>query len=98
MESISSQTILHMKYYTPSREASAERDVEIVGITFIHPYWYLVAWCHLRQDYRNFRIDRIEELSKTRNKFTKKHPPLQELGYDCDDVQLTKVVDRKSVV
>ena len=92
MESISSQTILHMKYYTPSREASAERDVEIVGITFIHPYWYLVAWCHLRQDYRNFRIDRIEELSKTRNKFTKKHPPLQELGYDCDDVQLTKVV------
>ena len=92
MESIADQTILGMSYYTPSREAFSERDIEVVGISFVHPYWYLVAWCHLRSEYRNFRIDRIEELSKRETKFTKEHPPLKELGYDCDDAPLTKVV------
>ncbi len=94
MESIATQTILKMTYYTPSREALSVRDIEVVGITYIHPYWYLVTWCHLRGEYRNFRIDRIEGLSKTESKFTKEHPPLKELGYDCNDAPLTRVVMR----
>jgi len=30
---------------------------------FFNPVWLLAAWCEKRQDFRNFRIDRIQKLS-----------------------------------
>jgi predicted DNA-binding transcriptional regulator YafY len=31
--------------------------------------WLLIAWCHLRQDFRAFRIDRIVKINVLRDKF-----------------------------
>lgn len=56
------------------------RKAEDVNITFrkIEPYamysvenkWILIAWCHLRNEYRAFRIDRIQEYKVLSEKFT----------------------------
>jgi predicted DNA-binding transcriptional regulator YafY len=33
--------------------------VRPLALYFWGPVWTLAAWCELRQDFRNFRVDRI---------------------------------------
>ncbi len=78
--------------YTDAEENISKRALEAVGITYSYPRWYLSAWCHLRKEYRMFRLDRISNIKTTDNEHTKVHPPLESL-LGCDDPQcLTEVV------
>ncbi len=93
LKSIDEQRAVKMQYYTPSREESTERLVEAVGVSYSYPHWYLSAYCHLRKTYRQFRLDRVEDIIPTSIEITKKHPPLKELFADIDtSACLTKVV------
>jgi len=47
-----------------SNDALTRRQVDPYGLARIGP-WYLVGYCHLRQDQRTFRLDRIRELHLT---------------------------------
>ena len=40
----------------------SQRTVRPLGCFFWGKVWTLAAWCESRQDFRNFRIDRIEAL------------------------------------
>jgi predicted DNA-binding transcriptional regulator YafY len=40
---------------------STERAVDLYGLVYRPGYWYAVGYCHLRQDLRVFRLDRIIE-------------------------------------
>uniref|UniRef100_UPI0013EDD58C helix-turn-helix transcriptional regulator n=1 Tax=Dysgonomonas sp. ZJ709 TaxID=2709797 RepID=UPI0013EDD58C len=62
----------------------SQRALEAVGITYTHPNWYLSAWCHLREEYRIFKLNRIENIKTTTDKHTKIHPPLESL-LGCED-------------
>ena len=91
--SVHARRALAMRYYTPSREERTDRLVEPVGITYLHPRWYLTAYCLLRGGYRNFRLDRIEELTPTDAPFGREHPPLDEIeGWRAAPECLTRVV------
>lgn len=90
--SIHQKLMLTMRYFTPSRNEYSDRQIEAVGVSYIYPHWHLTAYCHYRKEYRNFRLDRIEELTLTDKSFSREHPPLSELGYDCDNNCLTRVV------
>lgn len=79
LKSIKERQALRMNYFTPSRDAHSLRIIEAVGLNYIYPYWYLIAYCHLRQEYRNFRLDRIEDMEETGIGFSRKHPDLKEL-------------------
>jgi len=46
-----------------------ERSVQI-------GYCDLIAWCHLRQDYRNFRLDRISSMTVTEASFRPRRIPM----------------------
>jgi predicted DNA-binding transcriptional regulator YafY len=83
LRSVEGREILAMEY-TRGDGIASRREVEAVGMTFLHPCWYLAAWCHLRGEYRNFRLDRIGSLEGTGRRHTiAKHPPLAELmNYD----------------
>lgn len=50
--------------YTDSKEKKTERELWPLGLLFWGPSWTLIAWCALRQDYRNFRLDRFLEIKK----------------------------------
>jgi predicted DNA-binding transcriptional regulator YafY/DNA gyrase inhibitor GyrI len=77
--SIAGREILEMGY-TRADGTISRREVEAVGIAFVNPYWYLAAWCHLRGEYRTFRLDRIDTLLPTGRPHTiAAHPPLNEL-------------------
>jgi len=85
LSSINEKLIIEIDY-TNADENKTKRSLEAVGISYSHPNWYLSAWCHLRQEYRMFRLDRIGDIKTTNEKQTKTHPPLESL-VGVDDPQ-----------
>jgi predicted DNA-binding transcriptional regulator YafY len=49
--------------YTRRDEAASQRTVRPVGLFFWGYNWTLTAWCELRDDFRSFRVDRIDRLA-----------------------------------
>jgi predicted DNA-binding transcriptional regulator YafY len=66
---------VRMEYHTRSSEDMAgsknQRDADPYGLIHIDKAWYMVAYCHLRRDIRNFRLDRIDSLHLLDKKFTR---------------------------
>ena len=52
--------------YQDAEERATKRTVRPLGLWFWGKVWTLVAWCELRDDFRIFRVDRIEEIVKKR--------------------------------
>ncbi len=93
LKAIASSTILDFHYTSIGKNESLQRKAEPVGIYYQGSHWYLVAWCHLRNDYRNFRTDKINRLMLTNEKITQTHPPLQNfINKMTEQRQLHKVV------
>lgn len=94
LTSITRQKIIRLTYYTAHSQERTERDVEPVGIFFSLGQWYMIAYCHLRQSYRNFRVDRILDVTITEKAFTNDHPSLSRYLEEIarDQRELTKVV------
>ena len=64
------QKIVRLEYLNTDDEISI-REVEPIGLTFYSLNWHLIAWCHLRQGYRDFRTSRIQHLRVTMQPFLK---------------------------
>lgn len=64
------KTILSIEYANANDEVST-REVEPIGLTFYSLNWHLIAWCHLRNEYRDFRTSRIRRLSASLQPFRK---------------------------
>ncbi|MFJ7917522.1 MULTISPECIES: helix-turn-helix transcriptional regulator [unclassified Lysinibacillus] len=47
------------------------RLVDPYRIIYWNNKWYVIGFCHLRNDIRSFRVDRIESLMLTENKFNR---------------------------
>ncbi len=91
LSSINNKLIIKINY-TNIDEKESKRSLEAVGVSYSHPNWYLSAWCHLRKEYRMFRLDRIANIETTTEKYTKVHPPLESLlGVDNPQC-LTEVI------
>tara|TARA_R110002072_G_scaffold5353_9_gene34833 strand:- start:500 stop:1189 length:690 start_codon:yes stop_codon:yes gene_type:complete len=45
------------------------RTIRPLCLIFFSPVWLLLGWCEKRDDFRNFRIDRIKNLIITENTF-----------------------------
>jgi len=60
---------IHFSYTREDGENSS-RIVWPLGLFFWGGVWTLGAWCELRQDFRNFRLDRIANLTKANDNFS----------------------------
>ncbi len=47
--------------YMDLKQSRSQRSVRPLGLTAFSRVWLLTAWCELRQDFRNFRVDRLQE-------------------------------------
>jgi predicted DNA-binding transcriptional regulator YafY len=56
--------------YQDEKGSVTQRRLHPLGQIFWGKHWTLVAWCELRNDYRHFRLDRIESLSVSDETFT----------------------------
>ncbi|MGJ8655591.1 MAG: helix-turn-helix transcriptional regulator [Akkermansiaceae bacterium] len=59
--------------YQDSYANHSERQIEPVELAYYLEKWHLLAWCRLRNDYRDFRLDRVVNL-----KMLDEHFPLRE--------------------
>lgn len=62
-QAISSGSQLHLTYLSPQRDAVTERDVDPLRLYSLDNTWYFEAWCHLVDGLRNFRLDRVQDIS-----------------------------------
>jgi predicted DNA-binding transcriptional regulator YafY len=49
---------LHMAYCALDGHLT-EREIDPYGVGYLNGAWYVVGYCHLRQDLRSFRLDRV---------------------------------------
>jgi predicted DNA-binding transcriptional regulator YafY len=62
-EAMNGHQVLRVTYRDVDGKAS-ERELWPLGLFFWGKVWTLSAWCELRQDFRNFRLDRFETVKK----------------------------------
>lgn len=67
-QAIARQQLLTFDYQNASQTHS-KREVEAAGLVFYLGRWHLIAWCRLRQDFRDFRTDRIRGLQLQAERF-----------------------------
>ena len=93
LKAIGSSSVIEINYTSLEKNESTKRKVEPVGIYYLGSHWYLVAFCQMRNDYRNFRTDKITRLTNTGEANSKIHPPLQSfISKMSADKEVTKVV------
>ena len=56
--------------YRDVNEANTQREIRPLAIYFWKGTWTLLAWCELRDDFRNFRVDRITGLTNLGRHFS----------------------------
>jgi len=64
-----------MRYHSSQAEET-ERAIDPYGVIFHAGLWYTMGYCHLRQDLRLFRLDRVRQAELLEETFTR--PP----GFD----------------
>lgn len=67
---------IQILYFSFHSQQETCREIDPIGIFFSQANWYLVAFCHQKQDYRTFHIKRIKNILPLEIKISKKHPPL----------------------
>lgn len=71
--------VMVVYYEAGYSRAATERELEPIGLYYYNSHWHLIAWCRLRADYRDFRLDRVKTLSLKSEQFARReHASLQE--------------------
>lgn len=66
---ITNMTLLFIRYQSVATGEFSERTIEPTALYHSSDNWILIAWCQLRQAYREFRLDKIEQLSLLDQRF-----------------------------
>jgi predicted DNA-binding transcriptional regulator YafY len=62
--------------YRDAEGSATVRRVDPLGIVYFQDTNVLLAWCHLRQDFRVFRLDRMDDLEVTLQSFRPRRVPM----------------------
>jgi predicted DNA-binding transcriptional regulator YafY len=78
-QSLVERRLIRLQYRSAYKEEMTDREVEPIGLLYYSMSWHLIGWCRLRQDYRDFRIDRIRQVTLLDSSFDDAaHPSLHE--------------------
>jgi len=61
-KALSTNSCLEIKYNSNYNNRTTTRTIEPLSLCFYGFQWHIIAFCRLRNDYRDFRIDRVMEL------------------------------------
>ena len=93
LKAIGERNVLSIHYFAMHNQQKTERYIEPVGVFYQDNYWHLVAWCRLRKDYRDFRLDRISDIALTGERIRTLHPNLNEfISRSARELNLQQVV------
>lgn len=74
---VTAQRVVHLSYRAADTALPTNREVEPIGL-YLSQQWYVVAYCRLRQAFRNFRLDRMEHLTILEEVFAARPETLQQ--------------------
>ena len=77
LKAIAENKVISIDYFSYYKRESNKRQVEPVGIFQLDNHWHLIGYCLLRNDYRNFRFDRISSMIINDQLQKRTHPPLK---------------------
>jgi predicted DNA-binding transcriptional regulator YafY len=66
---ISQKQVIRIHYESSNTQAESNREIEPIGIVHYSSHWHAIAWCRLRNGYRDFRVDMIKTLRPTGETF-----------------------------
>ncbi|NOS54749.1 MAG: YafY family transcriptional regulator [Cyclobacteriaceae bacterium] len=67
-KAVAGKQVVQLNYFSNQNELT-QREVEPIGLFYYSAAWHLIAWCRLRNGFRDFRSDRIKELKQTGTTF-----------------------------
>ena len=70
--------LIRFHYYAPSGERM--REAEPYYLIFRWSSWYLYGWCTDRQDYRLFKLNRMDQVTETDQAYARRNAPLPDLS------------------
>ncbi|CCH53844.1 Helix-turn-helix type 11 domain protein [Fibrisoma limi BUZ 3] len=70
-QAVVDQYVLLIDYHSNYNDVVSQRQVEPLGLYHYGSGWHLIAFCRSRHDYRDFRVDRIRQLTNTSQRFTR---------------------------
>ena len=56
---LAERRVLRLEYRGAARGEATMREIEPLGLAHYLDSWHLIAWCRLRKEVRDFRVDRI---------------------------------------
>lgn len=59
---ITNHTVTKIVYQKPDDSLATSRFIEPHVLCYLNENWILIAWCRLRNDFRAFRIDRMQKI------------------------------------
>lgn len=87
----------HARFSSSQNEEQA-READPYGLANVGNKWYLAAYCHLRKDLRNFRLERMDNLELLSRTFTR--PANFQLGLrsnlDQDSIIVKVIFDHET--
>ena len=93
LNSIAQKKILTIDYFANHNRQTTRRAIEPIGIFYKENRWHLIAFCRMRNDYRDFRVDRINKIIPTEKVYESKHPTLKAyIAQTAKDQELELVI------
>lgn len=89
-----SKQVLEIDYQAGYGAPATKRVIEPIGLCNYSRRWHLFAWCSLRSEYRDFRLDRILNLRLSQETFKGK----QHISMDEFIRQMNVISDRANIV
>ncbi|WP_299501295.1 YafY family protein [uncultured Roseobacter sp.] len=83
--------------YCDRQGAETVRQVDPLGLVYLDKTNVLMAWCHLRKDFRTFRLDRMRKLERTDHSFRPRRVPMLREHLEIIRCQIEEsAIDRKT--
>ncbi len=70
---ITNLKLIAIEYLSLSKEETTKRIIEPQAIYHTSDNWIMIAWCQMREDYREFRLDRIKSITIQNESFDKRN-------------------------
>lgn len=71
--------------YTNNSGETRVHCVEPIAVIYKWYAWYMLAYNLAKQDYRTYKLVRMEDVSITEDKFSREHRTAEEIVNDCDN-------------
>ncbi len=71
--------------YTNNGGERRKHCVEPIAVIYKWYAWYMLAYNQAKQDYRTYKLVRMEDVYATEDKFSREHMPAEDILNDCDN-------------